>query len=112
MKREIIDELKSRWVSKWELCDLLDCNSREVRAAMERLNQELAEKGSCLLSTSAKKGYHIPDPTNEEDMKLARGAVKELKSKAIALLAKRKAIYTFVSINSNSGPTLFDEPTE
>lgn len=99
MKKEIISELEKRWVTKEELSALLGMNVRCVRAEMEKLNQELSIRGKCVLSTSRKKGYHIPNPECEEDVELARCAVRELSNKAISIFSKRKAIKFFVDCN-------------
>ena len=97
MKREeLIAKLKSRWIDKFELMEMLDCNDRDVRARMEELNQSLVKDGLCVLSTSRHYGYHIPNPKSTEDLSLTKSAVLELESKAKALLYKRKAFVSFL----------------
>lgn len=103
---EIIRELKSRWVSKWELCDMLNLprtsnGERKARLYTEQLTQVLLTQNSCVLSTAARKGYHIPDPLDEGDVALARGAVEELKSKAIAVFERRKPIENFLKFSTS-----------
>lgn len=98
---EIIKELKARWVSKEEVADMLGLaptkdRERKARAYTEELTQKLLPFNLCVLSTAAKKGYHIPDMDNPEDVALANGAVEELKSKAIAVFERRKPIENFV----------------
>lgn len=95
-EEEIIHELRSRWVPKEELSEMLGCSERGARAYTEELTQKLIPFGTCVLSTAAKKGYHIPDLNNPEDVELARIAVDELKSKAISIFERRKAIDNFL----------------
>lgn len=100
-EEEIIKELQTRWVSKEELADMLELprtkdRERKARAYTEELTQRLLPFNLCILSTAAKKGYHIPDPFNKEDVELAENAVAELKSKAIAVFERRKTIENFV----------------
>ena len=75
---------------------MLGCSERGARAYTEELTQKLIPLGTCVLSTAAKKGYHIPDIGNPEDIELARIAVDELKSKAISIFERRKAIDNFL----------------
>jgi hypothetical protein len=100
-EEQIINELKARWVTKEELADMLELpatkdRERKARAYTEELTQRLASFNLCVLSTAAKKGYHIPNPSNEEDMDLANRAIEELKSKAISVFERRKPIENFV----------------
>ena len=95
-EEEIIHELRSRWVDKSELSEMLGCSERGARAYTEELTQKLIPFGTCVLSTAARKGYHIPDLNNPEDVELARVAVGELKSKAISIFERRKAIDNFL----------------
>lgn len=92
----IIAALKERWVSREELSQMLGLSERKAREWAEDLTQRLLPINLCVLSTSAKKGYHIPNPNNEEDIKLAEGALEELKSKAISIFERRKPIENFI----------------
>lgn len=95
-EEEIITELRARWVDRLELAEMLGCSERAARAYTEELTQKLSAFGTCVLSTAARKGYHIPDPNNPEDVELARTAIDELKSKAISIFERRKAIDNFL----------------
>lgn len=95
-EEEIIHELRRRWITKEELCVMLECSERGARAYTEELTQKLIPFGTCVLSTAARKGYHIPDINNPEDVELARTAVNELKSKAVSIFERRKAIDNFL----------------
>lgn len=95
-EEEIITALKERWVPREELASMLGLAERQSRVWVENLTQRLLPMNLCVLSTAAKKGYHIPSPTNEEDVKLAEGALQELKSKAISIFERRKPIENFL----------------
>lgn len=93
----IIQQLKVRWVSREELSGLLDEPSdRGVRKWIESLNDRLKNEHSCVLSTCQKRGYHIPNPYDEEDIRLVRTAVHELKNKAASIFARRSPLEDFL----------------
>lgn len=93
--KEILRELEQRWVTREELAMMLGTNDRNVRLWIESMNTKLGEGHRCILSTSARKGYHIPDFNSEEDIKLVRIAINELKSKAISIFERRKPLEDF-----------------
>lgn len=99
-EEQIIDELRKRWVPREELADMLGTTERGARAYTEELTQRLAALGTCVLSTAARKGYHIPSHDNPEDVELAKNASKELESKAISVFNRRKAINAFLGASS------------
>lgn len=94
----IILELESRWVTREELRELLGGNisDRNVRGFIEELNKKLANYGKCIVSTSARAGYHIPNPHSEDDLRIVASAVEELKSKAISIFERRKMLEDFM----------------
>lgn len=93
---EIIRELTSRWVTREELCAMLGVPDGVARAYIRDLNERLAECHSCILSTAARKGYHIPNPRCEEDVRLVIHADTELKNKAISIFERRRVLADFV----------------
>lgn len=99
-EQEIIKELQSRWIPREELSALLGLPDRAARGYLEELSKKLESFGMCILSTAAKKGYHIPDPNSEEDVRIASTAVNELKSKAISIFERRKSIENFLAASS------------
>lgn len=105
-EQEIIKELQSRWVPREELSNMLGLPDRAARGYLEELSRKLEAFGMCILSTAAKKGYHIPDPTSEEDVRIAGTAVNELKSKAISIFERRKSIENFLSKASRGAEQL------
>lgn len=94
--------LQLKWVTKEELSEILNLNERGVRIWIAEQNTALTSKGSCILSTAGKKGYHIPNPLSKEDIKIAEQAVAELKAKAIAIFEHRKPIEDFLKLNNNN----------
>ena len=96
-EEEIINELRARWIPRDELAMMLGTTERQARSYTEELTQKLIPFGTCVLSTAAKKGYHIPDPANADDVALASTAIEELKSKAISIFNRRKAIEAFLT---------------
>ena len=93
---DIILALEERWVSRDELQRMLGSGDRGVRAYIADLNTRLKDYGKCILSTSSRKGYHIPNPMDEDDLELVRGAVEELKSKAISIFEHRQSLENFL----------------
>lgn len=93
---DIILNLESRWVTREELCDMLGSNDRAVRSYIEDLNIRLKGHGKCVLSSSSRKGYHIPNPLSEEDVAIANMVLNELKSKAISIFERRQSVENFI----------------
>lgn len=113
-KESIIHQLKLRWVPKEELQEMLGTSERGARAWIETLNAELKTQFSCVLSTGRHKGYHIPNPLDENDVAEANAILAELKSKAISIFDRRTAVENFTkyaqSADAAKGivePTLF-----
>ena len=75
---------------------MLGMADRATRAYVEDLNTKLRSYGKCILSSSSRKGYHIPSPYNEEDVSLANAVLVELKNKAISLFTRRQAVEDFI----------------
>lgn len=96
-ENEIIDLLKTRWVTREELCRLLGLTDTATRVYIRELNLKLASQHSCILSSARTEGYHIPNPKSEEDIRKTIGAVSELKSKAISIFERRKVLEDFVT---------------
>lgn len=104
MEQYIIAELKKRWVTKEELSIMLGFSpkgngERKARLYIEELTKKLAFFNLCVLSTSARKGYHIPDPNNSKDVSLAKHSLEELRQKAISIFERRKIIANFCKHN-------------
>lgn len=93
--QEILKELEQRWVTREELAVMLGTNDRNVRLWIEAMNTKLGEGHRCILSTAARKGYHIPSFYSDEDKRLVRMAINELKSKAISIFERRKPLEDF-----------------
>lgn len=93
---EIILLLESKWVTREELRTLLGIPDRAVRSYIEDLNIKLQSYGRCILSTSARPGYHIPSAYNEADIAIANAVVAELESKAISIFQRRKSVTEFL----------------
>ena len=93
---EIILALENRWVSREELAEMLGTNDRAARAFIEDLNVTLRSFGKCILSSASRKGYHIPNPLDPEDVALANAVLNELKNKAISLFVRRQSIEDFL----------------
>lgn len=93
---ELILKLESAWVSRQEIADMLGCSDRKARSYIEELNKKLKEYGKCILSTSSRTGYHIPDHNSEEDRVLVERAIAELKSKAVSIFEHRQALEEFL----------------
>jgi len=81
---------------------MLGMSERACRDYMADLNERLSVYGKCILSTAARKGYHIPNPFDETDMLLAMQADKELESKAISIFQRRKAIKNFIQFANSA----------
>lgn len=94
---EIIRELRTRWVSREEIGQMLGVPDRAARSYIEELNKKLEVFDLCIISTSSKKGYFIPDPAKPEDIELAERVLDELQSKAISIFDRRKAINNFLN---------------
>lgn len=95
---EILLALESSWVSKEELMLLLGgVSERVARSYIEALNDKLSKYGKCIVSTAARKGYHIPDRNNLEDLKIVANAIEELKSKAVSIFTRRKTLEDFLN---------------
>lgn len=94
-ENEIIRVLTERWVTREELCLMLGTSDVAMRAYVSDLNRRLAERHSCVLSTATRRGYHIPDATCEDDVRVALHAIDELKNKAISIFERRKALEDF-----------------
>ena len=92
----IILMLERGWVSKETLQATLQMSERAVRDYIAGLNERLAPYGKCILSTAAHKGYKIPNPHDEDDLRIVAGAVEELKSKAISIFTRRKVMEDFL----------------
>lgn len=95
-KQTIIDELHKRWVSKQEIGEMLGCDERAVRTFIAGLNHKLAGEGKCVLSSSRRRGYHIPNRDNIEDFGAALQAARELKGRAIAIFQRRKVLEDWI----------------
>lgn len=99
---DIILALESRWVTREELCDMLGANDRAVRAYIEDLNIRLKSHGRCVLSSSSRRGYHIPNPLSEEDVAIANMVLNELKSKAISIFERRQSVENFIRYSEST----------
>lgn len=100
----ILLALESGWLTREELRKMLGgASDRKARAYIEELNQQLQAYGKCIVSTSSRAGYHIPNPLLEEDMELVRDAIAELKSKAVSIFERRKVLEDFI-IKANEAP--------
>jgi len=99
---DIILALESRWISREELCAMLGTNDRAVRSYIEDLNVRLRSHGRCILSSSSRRGYHIPNPLSEEDVAFANHVLDELKSKAISIFARRQAVEDFIKFSQSA----------
>ena len=95
---EIILALESRWVTREELTDMLGATDRAARSYIEELNIRLKSHGKCVLSSSSRRGYHIGNPYNEEDIALANAVLVELKNKAISLFERRQSVENFIKM--------------
>jgi len=95
-KNELILTLENRWMTRGELMSALDMSERVTRGIIARLNEELIAYNKCVVSTSRKKGYHIPIPFNPQDVQLVAVAAKEIHSKSMSLLIKEKAFNYFL----------------
>lgn len=93
---DIILALEQRWVTRDELKVMLGCSDRAARAYIEELNEKLANYGKCIVSTSARAGYHVPNPLCEDDLRIVADAVAELKSRAISIFERRKCLEDFL----------------
>lgn len=93
---EIILALENRWISREELAEMLGTNDRAARAFIEDLNVTLRSFGKCILSSASRRGYHIPNPLDPEDVALANAVLNELKNKAISLFVRRQSIEDFL----------------
>lgn len=93
---EIIHELSIRWVTREEICVMLGLPDRAARAYIEDLSKKLEVLNLCILSTSGRAGYHIPNREDKDDVALAEGVLQELKSKAISIFERRKPIENFL----------------
>lgn len=93
---DVVLLLESKWVTREELHDLLGIPDRAVRSYIEDLNIKLQSYGKCILSTSSRAGYHIPNPHDENDIAVANAVVAELESKAISIFQRRKAVTEFL----------------
>lgn len=106
---QIIAELRKRWVGRGELSEMLGVSDERARQYIAGLNLRLAQFGTCIISTAARRGYHIPDENNPEDISLAQGAADELESKAISIFERRKVINSFLKkVLPEAEPRLFD----
>lgn len=102
---EIILALEDGWVTRPQLCKMLGgASDRKARAYIEELNANLQKYGKCIVSTSGKAGYHIPDPNSEADMDIVRQAIAELKSKAVSIFERRQVLESFVTRPHNCNP--------
>lgn len=95
-EQELILRLEHGWVSRQEVATMLGCSDRKARSYIEELNQQLKQYGKCILSTSSRNGYHIPDHNSEEDRMLVERAIAELKSKAVSIFEHRQALEEFL----------------
>lgn len=95
---DIILALESRWVTREEIAEMLGTNDRAARSYIEELNLRLKSHGKCILSSSSRKGYHIGNPYNEEDIALANAVLVELKNKAISLFERRQSVENFIKM--------------
>lgn len=93
---DIILALESRWVTRQELSEMLGMGDRAARAYIEDLNIRLKAYGKCVLSSATRKGYHIPNPLDEEDVALANAVLNELKNKAISIFERRQSVENFI----------------
>lgn len=93
---EIILRLENGWLTREELSSMLGLSDRATRAYIEELNKTLRPYGKCVLSSASRKGYHIPNPCNEEDIAIANAVVNELKSKAISIFERRQSVEDFL----------------
>lgn len=102
---DIILALESRWVSRDEIAAMLGTSDRAARSYIEDLNIRLKSHGKCVLSSSTRRGYHIPNPLSEEDVAIANSAVNELKNKAVSLFTRRQAIEDFLKFAETARDT-------
>lgn len=103
MTREtVISVLKSGWIPRSTLADMLEMNDLETRMFVRDLNLSLKDEGLCILSSSTKRGYHIPDPTNEKDVALAMKVVRELKAKAASIYERSSVIDDFIKFSTSA----------
>lgn len=89
MTPEAIALMEERFVTREELCALLGTNDRQARKAIE-----LFRRSHPVISTSGRKGYKIAN--SEEDVKLAKQALKELRNKALTTLKDYKQLKAFI----------------
>lgn len=88
--------MEQRFVTRQEICTMLGgASDRKARAYIEDLNTKLIQYGKCIVSTSLKAGYHIPDPDKPEDMTVVDAAIAELKAKAVSLFERRQVLEEF-----------------
>jgi biotin operon repressor len=99
---DIILALESGWLSREELSQMLGVPDRAVRNYIEDLNIRLRSHGRCVLSSSSRKGYHIPNPLSDEDVAFANHVLDELKSKAISIFARRQAVEDFIKFSQSA----------
>jgi len=100
---EIMLRLEHGWVTKEELQRMLGgVSERAARDYIAELNIELLPFNKCVLSTSARKGFHIANPFSEEDKEIAIHASKELESKAISIFQRRKALENFIKFTESA----------
>lgn len=106
---DIILALESRWVTREELSIMLGLTDRAVRSYIEELNENLKSYGKCVLSSSGRKGYHIPNPFSDDDVALANAVVNELKAKAISIFERRQAVEGFLKYAESAKAAENDE---
>lgn len=109
---QLISDLRAGWLTRQDVAQVINAKSdREARNFMHDFNSILEAQGDCILSTSAKAGYHIPDPENEQDVLMVLRAEKELRKKAISLFQRRKALDRWLSrCKDKEIASLFVEP--
>lgn len=109
---EIILALEQRWITREELASMLGVEDRKVRSFIEQLNAKLISYNKCILSTSRRPGYHIPNPLSEEDIALVNGVMKELKAKAVSIFERRQALDNFIKYAASAKEAnRFEQPT-
>ena len=99
---EVILALEGGWLSREELSQMLGLPDRAVRSYIEDLNTRLRSHGRCILSSSSRKGYHIPNPLSDEDVAIANHVLDELKSKAISIFTRRQAVEDFIKFSQSA----------
>lgn len=99
---DVILKLEGGWISREELSQMLGLPDRAVRSYIEDLNTRLRSHGRCVLSSSSRRGYHIPNPLSEEDVAIANLVLQELKAKAVSIFTRRQAVEDFIKFSQSA----------